>query len=73
MSRAASPTARVVAGRPPHERALDKFKEPVPPRPSAFGAPTALDEVLLRGLSRERDDRYPSADAFSDACLEALR
>lgn len=44
----------------------------VPVLPSAHrpGLPSALDEVTLRALSRDRRDRYASAGAFAEA-LEA--
>ncbi len=45
-----------------------------PPRPSVVNpqVPPAADEVLLRGLAKHPDDRYPSADTFIEAFARAM-
>jgi eukaryotic-like serine/threonine-protein kinase len=42
--------------------------------PSAFGIklPPALEAVLMRGLAKNRDDRYPTANAMALAIEEAV-
>lgn len=46
-----------------------------PPRPSVTNPriPAALDEVIVRGMAKEPDDRYGSAGAFGRAAERALR
>ncbi|OBK27414.1 serine/threonine protein kinase [Mycobacterium asiaticum] len=45
-----------------------------PPRPSLVNPriPNALDEVIVRGMAKEPDDRYGSAGAFGRAAERAL-
>ena len=45
-----------------------------PPSPSAFApqVPQELDEVVIRALSKEPDDRYPSAGDLGRAALAAV-
>ncbi|MBL8161043.1 MAG: serine/threonine protein kinase [Anaerolineae bacterium] len=47
--------------------------EPVPP-PSKINpdVPKALDMVLLKGLAKRPEDRYPSADTFIEALARAM-
>ncbi|MFO0682885.1 MAG: protein kinase [Sandaracinus sp.] len=40
------------------------------PLPSTFGAPLALDRVVMRALERDREARWPTAQAFGDALRE---
>jgi len=44
---------------------------PVPPSDVRGDLPEAFDEVLLRALSRELDERYPTAEAFRKALFAA--
>src|SRR5262245_14129374 len=37
-------------------------REPLPPRSADPSIPAALERVILRGLEKSRDDRYPSAE-----------
>jgi serine/threonine-protein kinase len=50
------------------QSAINVMKKEVPP-PSAFGAPSCLDEVCLRALSRARDSRYFNAEEMASALL----
>ncbi|MFO0551141.1 MAG: protein kinase [Polyangiaceae bacterium] len=46
---------------------------PVAPSTEREGAPTILDAVVLRALSRSPEDRYPTADAMARAIEEVVR
>lgn len=49
------------------------FEKPVdPPSRVARGVPEALDEIVLRGLSREAEDRYGTAAEMAEALEEAV-
>jgi serine/threonine-protein kinase len=48
-------------------------QEPMRPRNVRAGVPKALEDVVLRAMAREPDDRYPSAAAFRAALLAAGR
>jgi formylglycine-generating enzyme required for sulfatase activity/serine/threonine protein kinase len=47
--------------------------EPRPPREIQKDVPPALDAVVLRAMRRNRDERFPSVDAFAAAIREALQ
>jgi eukaryotic-like serine/threonine-protein kinase len=49
--------------------------EEEPPRASSVSPslPPAVDDVLLRGLAKRPEDRWPSAAAFADAVSAAVR
>ncbi len=57
-----------------HTEALEAVRNPKAPSPSSLvpGIPDGLDEVVLRGLARDRDDRYQSAGEFRAALSELL-
>ena len=40
---------------------------PAPLSGMRAGVDTAVDEVVMRALAKNRDDRYPSWDAFAQA------
>lgn len=46
-----------------------------PPRPSVANpaVPASFDAVIARGMAKDPDERYPSADAFGRAAQQALR
>lgn len=45
-------------------------RDPLPVRSLRAGAPRALDAVLMRALSRDPRDRFPTAGAFADALAQ---
>jgi len=47
--------------------------EPLRPRNVRAGIPKELEEVVMRALARDPDQRYPSASAFRAALLAAAR
>lgn len=57
-----------------HTEALEAVRNPKAPSPSSLvpGIPEGLDEVVLRGLARDREDRYQEAGEFRSALSELL-
>lgn len=53
---------------------LNQHVNMMPPLPSKLAPelPKAVDDVLLRGLAKRPEDRYPSADAFIEAYARAM-
>ncbi|MGI9148091.1 MAG: protein kinase domain-containing protein [Chloroflexota bacterium] len=56
------------------EALLQKHIETAPPRPRQInpGLPGPIEEVLLRGLAKEPDDRFPRIADFGQALTEAV-
>ena len=48
-------------------------REPMPPTAREPALPPAVDEVVLRGLAKDPDARWPSCTAFVDALEAALQ
>jgi serine/threonine protein kinase len=48
------------------------IQEPVPRINGRFGVPTAMDDVLARGLAKQPDQRYASCREFAKAAADAL-
>ncbi len=46
---------------------------PVPPRQLVRGLPAALDRIVLQGLAKRRDERYPTAAALGQDLRRFLR
>ena len=62
----------LLTGRQPYSHAsLAAAENPAPPPPMGIDAPAA-EAVVLRGLARDREDRFPDVAAFTDALVEAL-
>lgn len=57
-----------------HTEALEAVRNPKAQAPSSLvpGIPDGLDEVVLRGLARDREDRYQKAGDFRAALSEIL-
>ncbi len=69
----------MLVGRPPFTGSMEQLMYQhftvQPPAPSKFNPrlPVALDTVLLRALSKQPDERFPSIADFADAFAEAAR
>ena len=62
----------LLTGRQPYAHAsLAAAEDPPPPPPMEIGDP-AVEEVVLRGLAKDRDDRFPDVAAFTAALVEAV-
>ncbi|GAA4121064.1 serine/threonine-protein kinase [Nocardioides fonticola] len=88
QARAQSPDARadqyslaalsylLLTGRPPYAHAsLQQAAHPDPPPPVSTPDrvfPDAVEQVLVRGLAVDREERFPDVTAFVDALDEAL-
>lgn len=57
-----------------HTEALDAVRNPKAEAPSSLvpGIPDGLDEIVLRGLTRDREDRYQAAGDFRAALSDIL-
>ncbi|GAB3017090.1 serine/threonine protein kinase [Nocardioides flavus (ex Wang et al. 2016)] len=62
----------LLAGRQPFDhRSLAAAEDPAPPPSMGIDNPAA-DAVVLRGLAKDRDDRFEDVAAFTAALVEAL-
>jgi serine/threonine protein kinase len=65
-------TYYLLAGRQPfHHTSLAAAENPVPPPPMGIDNPEA-EAVVLKALSRDRDDRYDDVECFTAALVEAM-
>lgn len=57
-----------------HTEALEAVRNPKAEAPSSLvpGIPDGLDEIVLRGLTRDREDRYQAAGEFRAALSDIL-
>jgi eukaryotic-like serine/threonine-protein kinase len=61
----------LLTGRQPYAHAsLAAAENPAPPAPMEIDDP-AVEEVVLRGLAKDREDRFPDVEAFTSALAEA--
>jgi hypothetical protein len=66
-------TYYLVVGRPPHEhRTLSAAAEPPPPPPMGDGVPDEVEAVVLKALSKDRDERYDDVADFVSALTGAM-
>lgn len=62
----------LLTGRRPYSHAsLVAAENPGPPEPMGIDEP-AVEEVVLRGLAKDREDRFPDVAAFTAALVEAV-
>ncbi|WP_416954690.1 serine/threonine-protein kinase [Nocardioides sp. T5] len=62
----------LLTGRQPYSHAsLAAAENPSPPAPMDLDDPAA-EAVVLRGLARDREDRFPDVESFTSALVEAL-
>jgi len=60
-------------GRNQQEMMISRLRnEPIPARNRREDIPEAVDQVLLKGMSRDAADRYPTAPAFASALRAAI-
>ena len=61
------------ADRPPAlaHASLAAAENPAPPAPMGIDEP-AVEAVVLRGLAKDREDRFPDVAAFTAALVEAV-
>jgi serine/threonine protein kinase len=62
----------LLTGRQPYSHAsLAAAENPVPPPPMGIDNPAA-EAVVLRGLARDREDRFPDVESFVAALVDAI-
>lgn len=62
----------LLAGRQPYDHAsLSAAGDPEPPPPMEIDNPAA-EEVVRRGLAKDREERFPDVEAFTAALVEAM-
>ena len=62
----------LLAGRQPFDHTtLAAAEDPAPPPPMGIGNPEA-EAVVLKALSKDRDDRFEDVESFTSALVEAL-
>jgi tRNA A-37 threonylcarbamoyl transferase component Bud32 len=62
----------LLTGRQPYSHAsLAAAENPVPPPPMDIDNPAA-EAVVLRGLAKDREDRFPDVESFIDALVDAI-
>ena len=67
-------TYLLLAGRTPYAHAtLAAAADPAPPQPMGNGLPGAVENVVRRGLAKDRSDRYADVAGFVAALTEATR
>jgi hypothetical protein len=62
----------LLAGRQPYDhKSLSAAEDPAPPPPMEINNPDA-EAVVLKALSKDRDDRYPDVESFVAALVDSL-
>lgn len=62
----------LLSGRQPYDhKTLAAAEDPAPPPPMEIDNPAA-EAVVLRGLAKDREDRFPDVEAFTGALVEAM-
>lgn len=65
-------TYHLLTGRQPYDHtSLSAAGDPEPPPPMELDNPAA-EEVVRRGLAKDREERYPDVDAFTAALVESM-